>query len=269
VSIDSSALTIVDGRTERLSRTVPLPLRPAAVAAADGAVWVADGRRGLLVRMDAGYERVAARARWRRAARREAVGLSRLDPTAVALAGGFAWVTDGSSRLVRSDADGNVRTFSAPHPLDGVVAGAGALWAFSNREAAVVRVDPRSGSITDPVPIVGRPGSEAPAPIAIAATASAVWVLNGNTATVSRIDARTRGVTATIPLALEASPRDIDAGADAVWVASFDGSVTRIPVDGGEPRSSFVGESLSGVAGSAHRIWVAAVALDQQIPGGE
>ena len=269
VSIDSSALTIVDGRTERLSRTIPLPLRPAAVAAADGAVWVADGRRGLLVRMDAGYERVAARARWRRAARREAVGLSRLDPTAVALAGGFAWVTDGSDRLVRSDAAGHVRTFSAPHPLDGIAAGAGALWAFSNRGAAVVRVDPEAGSITDTIPIVGRPGSEAPAPIAIAATASAVWVLNGNTATVSRIDARTRGVTATIPLALEASPRDIEAGAGAVWVASFDGSVTRIPVDGGGPRSSFVGESLSGVAGSGPHVWVAAVALDQQIPGGE
>ena len=269
VSIDSSALTIVDGRTQRLGRTLPLAMRPAAVAAAGGSVWVADGRRGLLVRLDAGYEQVAARARWRRPARREAVGLSRFDPTAVALAGGFAWVTDGSDRLVRSDAAGHVRTIAAPHPLDGVSAGAGALWAFSTRAAAVVRVDPRTGSVTDTIPIVGRPGSEAPAPIAIAATATAVWVLNGNTATVSRIDARTRGVTATIPLALEASPRDIDAGAGAVWVASFDGSVTRIPVDGGEPRSSYVGESLSGVAGAARRVWVAALALDQQIPGGE
>src|SRR3954471_8720303 len=58
VSIDSSALTIVDGRARRLSRQIVtgLPLRPAAVAASGGSVWVADGRRGLLVRMDAGYE---------------------------------------------------------------------------------------------------------------------------------------------------------------------------------------------------------------------
>jgi DNA-binding beta-propeller fold protein YncE len=115
---------------------------------------------------------------------------------------------------------------------------------------------------------VGRPGSEAPAPIAIAATAAAVWVLNGNTATVSRIDARTRGVTATIALAIETSPRDIDAAAGAVWVSSFDGSITRIPLSGGEPRAGFVGESLVGVAGSPRHLWVAAVALDQQIPGG-
>jgi DNA-binding beta-propeller fold protein YncE len=157
----------------------------------------------------------------------------------------------------------------APHPLDGVAAGAGAVWAFSRRDASVVRVDPRTGAVTDDIPIVGRPGSEAPAPIAIAATAATVWVLNGNTATVSRIDARTRGVTATIPLAIEASPRDIDASAGAVWVSSFDGSVTHVPLGRGEPRSGFVGESLVGVAGTPRDLWVAAVALDQQIPGGQ
>jgi hypothetical protein len=36
-------------------------------------VWIADGRRGLLVRLAAGYERVAARATWRRPPAREAV----------------------------------------------------------------------------------------------------------------------------------------------------------------------------------------------------
>jgi DNA-binding SARP family transcriptional activator len=268
VSIDSSALTIVDSRTRRLTRTISLAMRPAAVAVGRGSVWVADGRRGLMIRLDAGYERVVARATWRRAARREVVGLSRFDPTAVAVAAGDAWATDGSRRLIRSDAGGAVTLVRVAHPLDGVTAGAGAVWAFSRSAATVVRVDPRTGVITDEIPIVGRPGSDAPAPIAIAATAAAVWVLNGNTATVSRIDARTRGVTATIPLAIEASPRDIEAGAGAVWVSSFDGSVTRIPLDGGEPRAGFVGESLVGVAGSARHLWVAAVALDQQIPGG-
>jgi DNA-binding beta-propeller fold protein YncE len=219
--------------------------------------------------MDAGYERVAARAVWQRRVRREAVGLSRTDSTGVALAGGFAWVTDGSDHLVRSDARGRVSRRTIPHPLDGIASGAGALWAISRRDAAVVRIDPRTGAVTDDIPIVRRSGSKAPAPIAIAVTASAVWVLNGNTATVSRIDASTRAVTATIPLALEASPRDIEAAAGAVWVSSFDGSVTRIPPAGGEPRSSFVGESLVGVAGSPRRLWVAAVALDQQIPGGQ
>jgi len=269
VSIDSSALTIVDGRTRRIERTIPLPMRPAAVSVDADTVWIADGRRGLLARLDAGYERIATRATWRRPRRPEAVGLSRFDPTAVAVADGAAWATDGSSRLVRADPSGRVTRVRTSHPLDGIAAGAGAVWAISRADATLVRVDPSSGRVTDEIAIVARPGDEAPAPIAVATTASAVWVLNGNTATVSRIDARSRGITGTIPLSLEQSPRDIDAGAGAVWVSSFDGTVTRIPVDGGEPRSSFMRASLVGVAGSEKRVWLAAVALDQQIPGGE
>jgi DNA-binding beta-propeller fold protein YncE len=187
----------------------------------------------------------------------------------VAIAAGDAWATDGSSSLVRADPAGRVTRVRTAHALDGIAAGAGALWAFSRRDAAVLRIDPRTGRVTDDIRIVARPGGEAPAPVALAATAGDVWVLNGNTATVSRIDARTRGVTATIPLSLEQSPRDIDAGAGAVWVSNFDGTLTRIPVGRGEPRSSFLGASLVGVAGSPRRVWVAAVALDQQVPGGE
>jgi streptogramin lyase len=242
-------------------------MRPAAVAVNSNSVWVADGRRGLVVRMNRGYERITARATWQRPRGGEAVGLSRLDSTAVALAGGAAWVTDGSSRIVRVDGRGRLTRVRSTHPLDGLVAGAGALWAISRQDAAVIRVDPGVARVTDDIRIVARPGTEAPAPIAITATRSDVWVLNGNTATVSRIDARTRGVTTTIPLSVEQSPRDIDAGAGAIWVANFDGSLTRIPERGGEPRSSFLGASLVGVAGSAGRLWVAVTALDQNTPG--
>jgi DNA-binding SARP family transcriptional activator/DNA-binding beta-propeller fold protein YncE len=268
VSVDSSALTVADGGTRRLARTIPLAMRPAAVAVNSDSVWIADARRGLLVRMDPGYERITARATWRRPPRREAVGLSRLDSVAVTIAGRAAWVTDGSSRIVRVDERGRVTRLRSTHPLDGVVAGAGAVWAISRRDAAVIRIDPDVARVTDDIRIVARPGREAPAPIAVAATRSAVWVLNGNTATVSRIDARTRGVTTTIPLSVEQSPRDIDAGAGAIWVANFDGSLTRIPESGGKPRSSFLGASLVGVAGSAQRVWVAVTALDQNSPGG-
>jgi hypothetical protein len=122
--------------------------------------------------------------------------------------------------------------------------------------------------VTDEVRIVARPGAEAPAPVGLTVADASVWVLNRNTATVTRVDTRTLGVTATVQLALETSPRDIDAGAGVVWVSSFDGTVTRLPTRGGEPRSSFLGTSLLGIAGSRSRVWAAATALDQQIPGG-
>jgi YVTN family beta-propeller protein len=269
VSVDSSALTVVDARTRTITRTVPLGLRPAAVAAGAGGVWVVDGRRGVLARLDAGYERVALRVTWRRTAPPAPAGPSRHDPTGAAVAGGRVWVTDGSAALLRADARGRRSRVPAPHPLDGVTAGAGAVWAFSTRAATVVRVDPRTGRITNTIPIVGRPGGEAPAPIAIAATRDAVWVLNGNTATVTRIDAHDRGlVVGTTPIGVERGPRDIEAGAGAVWVANFDGSVTRIPAGGGAPREIDLGGALSKVAAGPARVWLGSTALDQQLPGG-
>lgn len=266
VSVDSSALSIIDARTRRLARTIPLGLRPAAVAADDRSVWIADGRRGLLVRLRPGYEEILARARWRRAAGRETIGLGRTDATAVAVTARAAWATDGSSRLIRAGEDGRVSRVQAPHALTGVTAGAGAVWAISRRGAAVVRVDPAAGRVTDVIPIAGRPGSEAPAPIAVAATPASLWVLNANTATVTRIDARTRGITQTIQLGLEQQPLDIEAGAGAVWVAGFDGSLTRL--GGRTPQTALLGESIVGVAATAGHVWAATTALDQQMPGG-
>jgi DNA-binding beta-propeller fold protein YncE len=269
VTVDSASLTIVDARTRTITRTVPLAMKkPAAVAAGPDGVWVVDGQRGLLARLDAGYEHVAAQASWRRTARAADPGQSRPEPTGVAVAGNAAWVTDGSATLRRADARGRLTGLAAPYRLDGVTAAGDTVWAFSTSGAAVVRADARRRRITDVIPIVARPGPEAPAPVAIAATPDQVWVLNGNTATVSRIDARQRGVVGTVALGVEHGPRDIDVAAGAAWVANFDGSVTRIPDGGGPVRSMSVGGSLTGVAAAQDHVWLAATALDQQLPGG-
>ena len=111
VSIDSSALTIVDSRTRRLARRrfrfchSPGGRPPVG----GGSVWVADGRRGLMVRIGPGLR--ARRGPRHMAAgfqEREAVGLSRFDPTAVAVAAGDALGDGGSRRLIRSDPSGAV-----------------------------------------------------------------------------------------------------------------------------------------------------------------
>jgi DNA-binding SARP family transcriptional activator len=267
VTVDSSALTVVDARTRKITRTVPLEMRPAAVAAGPHAVWIVDGERGRLARLDSGYGRVAARAHWRGTGPASKTDLSRPSSTGMAVAANAAWVTDGSTTLRRADASGRLTHLTAPDPLDGVAAAGNAVWAFSNRGANVIRVDARRNRITDVIPIVGRPGAEAPAPIAIAATAESVWVLNGNTATVSRINARQPGVVGSIPLGVEHGPRDIGVGAGAAWVASFDGSVMRLPDRGGPVRSTSVGGSLIGVAATERQVWVTHTALDPQLRG--
>jgi DNA-binding beta-propeller fold protein YncE len=128
-------------------------------------------------------------------------------------------------------------------------------------------VDPETDAVTE-IPIVAHRGSDAPFPVGIATTPGSVWVLNGNTATVTQIDARQGGVIRTIPVGMDRLPRDIAASGRTVWIANFDGSVSRIAPGDRTPSSLWVGQSLNGVAVDGERVWVTTTELDQQLPGG-
>jgi DNA-binding SARP family transcriptional activator len=270
-TVDSSTLTVVDGRTRRIVRVVALPIAPAAVAAERDRVWVADRRRGVVLRFDAGYEAPSARISYPRARASGPTGLNVREPVSLATGGGAVWVTDGSRRLTRIDArTGAVAQVTTPVTLDGVTEGAGAVWAFSSRAAAVVRVDPRTSSVAGPpIQIATRRGSDKPYPIGITTTPGTVWVLNGNTATVTRIDTAQGSVRDTVSVGVDRLPRGIGASGRAIWIANFDGSVSRIASGESTPSSTWIGDSLSRVVADGQRVWVTTTALDQQLPGGK
>jgi streptogramin lyase len=198
-------------------------------------------------------------------------GLNVREPVSLATGGGALWVTDGSRRLTRIDArSGAVAQVVAPVTLDGVTVGAGAVWAFSSRAAAVVRVDPRTGTVAEPpIQIATRRGSDKPYPIAITTTSGTVWVLNGNTATITRIDPAQGSVRDTITIGVDRLPRGIGASGQTIWIANFDGSVSRIAPGESTPSSIWIGDSLSSVVADGQRVWVTTTALDQQLPGGK
>jgi DNA-binding beta-propeller fold protein YncE len=244
---------------------VPLLLAPAAVAVADGVVWVADGRRGELAAVRRGYDDVSAPIHFGRD--RDDAG-ARAAATSMAVGSGSVWVTDGSPRLARVDpARGRVAAIAAGRPLNGVAVGAGAVWAISARAPSVVRIDPDSNHVTDRLPLA-RADDAAPVPSAIAASADAVWVLNRNTASVTRIDPDTRAITAVIAIGAERVPNAIAAGPGTLWVANDDGTLSRIDAASNTVTSLRVGESLREVAVDGSRVWVATAALDQELPGG-
>jgi virginiamycin B lyase len=268
-TVDSETLTVVDARTRRIVRVAPVPITPAAVTAAGNSVWVADRRRGVVMGFEAGYERPTTRITYPRARASGPAGLNVREPVSMASAGNAVWVTDGSRRVTRIDPrSGAVAQFPAGRTLDGVVSGAGAVWAFSSKTATVVRIDPRTGAITDPIQIATRRGSDKPYPVGIANTPGTVWVLNGNTATVTRIDAAQGGVRDTVAIGMDRLPRGIGASGRTVWVANFDGSVSRIAPGDDTPSAIWIGESLGAVVAEGDRVWVTTTALDQQLPGG-
>jgi streptogramin lyase len=265
VTVDTDALTRVDARTGTITRALPLAITPAAVAVGEGAVWVADGSAGTLVRVVPGYDEMSE-ITFRRGRPPERAGPN---STAVAAGQGGVWVTDGSEHLVRVDPRTRERTvIDAEMPLNGVTVGAGAVWAISGRTGNVLRVDPATNRVTDPIAIAKPPGEDAPVPASIAASDGAVWVLNRNTATVVRIDPTGRGIAGTVEIGIDRVPNEIVAAGRTAWIANEDGSLSRIDEGAREARSVWVGESLRQAATNGTRLWVGTASLDQQLPGG-
>jgi YVTN family beta-propeller protein len=269
-TVDSGSLTAVDTATRKIVRTVPLGGRPDGVALAGGALWVVDGSRGELMRIKPGYDRVEKRIRFAPAKPNTGTtGRIRAPRSTVAAAGGAVWVSRGARDLIRVDPQtGTTRLVRLERPINGLAAGAGALWGLSSETATVVRIDPRTGAATDRIPIVAHQSGNAPAPTAIAAGGGSVWVLNGNTATVTRIDSATGGVTASVELGVDRIPADIAASPTSAWVADQDGTLARIPAERPAPAMIWIGGALERVATVHHGVWVATVALEQQLPGG-
>jgi hypothetical protein len=67
---------------------------------------------------------------------------------------------------------------------------------------------------------------------------------------------------------MDRSPRDVAASGRTVWIANFDGSVSRMAAGDRTPSSLWVGQSLNGVVVDGERVWVTTTELDQQLPGG-
>jgi DNA-binding beta-propeller fold protein YncE len=269
-TVDSTSVTGVSARTRSITRTVPLRGSADAIAVGEGSVWVADGRRGWVSRIAAGYERVTQRIRVPvsdRAAR--PTGRLLAPRASLAVGDGAVWLANGSDSLVRIDpATGKVAALPAGRRVEAVTEAGGVVWALSSRSASVLRVDARSGRVTDRIPLVTRRGGEAPFPVAIAAAAGSVWVLNGNTASVTQIDGRTLRVGSTIPIGIDRVPTDIAASGDTAWISNGDGSVARIEAGARRAREIRVGESLERVAAAGATVWVTTTAFDHKLPGG-
>ena len=97
---DDGTVSRIDVATNAVSETVRVGGSPVAVAAGQGAIWVADGAAGAVVRID---------PRTRKVSRRIALGSA---PSALVVAGGSVWVAATASRA--SHRGGTLRFASAP-----------------------------------------------------------------------------------------------------------------------------------------------------------
>jgi DNA-binding SARP family transcriptional activator/DNA-binding beta-propeller fold protein YncE len=253
---DSRTVSAIDAQTHRLVRTVPIRVFPSDIAAGAGSLWVVDGSRGRVVRIQPSYGEILATSRFAPSGEAPADWFG-FDPTAIAADEDGVWITDGSERLMRIDPSnpGAVERIPVGRPLVGVTTGAGGVWAISGERAEVLRIDPRTREGTMRLPIVAAPQLASAFPRAVAAGGDVVWVLNSNTGAVTKIDSRTRSIVGTITVGVERVPVQLAADAHALWVANEDGTLARIDAVTDEVRFYPVGRMLRDVAVGGGAVW--------------
>jgi len=265
---------------------------PAAIAAGEGSLWLADPAAGAVCRVDPDRGTVVDRIQLGGTPGAVAVGggsvwaasvlgdsVARIDPatgtvtqtirlggaqlSALAFGAGGLWVADltDNSLLEVDPASGVVRRTVALQLRPSVLAiGAGGLWVADYEQSAVSEVDPSSGSVLATV----RVGT---GPSALAVGADGVWVANALDSTVSRIDPATASVVAKTPVG--SGPAALAVANRSVWVADqYAATVSRIdPSRNAVVESARVGGSPTALAVTAGRLWVSTRSLAQHRGG--
>ncbi len=209
-------LTAVDplfgGQAAR--RTIGVGGDAVDVAAADDGVWVSNGARGTVTRIDP----IAGRAIG------PPIRTGRF-PTAIAVGMRDVWVVNsGDGSVARIDPRENLvigrRVPVGRDPQD-VAIGFGSVWVANRGDGTLSRIDERSGRPQEPVQLGG-------APTALAVTTDGVIVLDGDEGTVTRLDGQTRRVTDVVRVGGNPTALAVGGGPSLWTVDARRGVVTRV-----------------------------------------
>jgi peptide/nickel transport system substrate-binding protein len=165
-----------------------------------------------------------------------------------ASARGLTSATANSAAVIDTNSNRLVSDVSLGAWPTRIAVGEGAVWATSEQERSVLRIDPGSKSVQR-IPVGGEPSG-------IAVGAGAVWVANSLDGTVMRIDPETNSVVQTIPVGVTPNAVVFDRG--ALWVTSADDrSLNKIdPASGYVVKTIPTGALGRGVAVGAGSVWV-------------
>jgi peptide/nickel transport system substrate-binding protein len=282
---------VVDPEERSLRAQVALDGPPSAVAAAGGAIWVADDRSGSVSRIDTatntvrqtvnvghGQSVLAAGRDGVWAANRQDGTVSLISaatnavvdtftagsPTDVCLLDGDVWVAGASAGAVlRLDPDTH-----GEHPIavggnaSALACGAGGVWAVGD-SGRLAQISPATNSVRRTLDL----GAGASV---LAAGDEALWVANPLTDVVSRVDAGRGVVTETVPLRPADEPVALAVGAGGVWAANRRAqTLVRIDPERAVVTDRFpLGSEPRALAVVDGRLWVAVAATGAGKRGG-
>ena len=267
-AVEPNSLAVIDPSSNAVVDSVPVGLRPAAIATGEGSVWVANTEDETVSRIDART--------------RELIRTIPVDeyPSDVAFAGGSAWVALGGPSQVRRIAlerneaeEGFPATVETSQPgylvacsriQTSLAAGDGALWLactspVSQASSEASRINPLAKRV---VRIEQALVSSSPVGIEFSDVAfglGSVWIANRLGNAVTQIEPGTLRNVREVPVGR--APVALAVGFGSVWVANADDdTVSRVTIPGGleqpivEPVT--VGDEPVDIAAGQGAVWV-------------
>ena len=243
-NLDDESVTRIDSATRLVERSIALDSTPTGLAVGEGFVWAAEGLAGSVSQIDLSVNAVSETFD----------GLApRSNAGTIAVGEGAVWFVSGIGTIVRIIGSETSSGFAGSGP-SGVAVGAGAVWVANRGENTIARMNPRTISVVRSISVGRSPGG-------IAVGDGVVWVANEDDDVVTRIDAESYSAT-TIPVGDE--PSAVAIGAGAVWVVnSGDATVSRIDLETSEVVATIaLAHRPAGIAVSSDVVWVAIQPLD-------
>ena len=242
----------------------------------DDAVWVANGPKNTIHRLDPATNKVAA-----------VVTVGQKPCSGLAAGFGSIWVPNcGDHTVSRVDAKTNQVTTTIPvGPAEsegGIAAGAGSVWLVTDKKGVLSRIDPVTNKVAAEVAVPA--GSAAcifaegavwvttpeanlltrvdpatnqavakiqvgPGPRFLTAGGGSVWTLNQGDGTVTRVDSATGKVLAQVEVGVPGGGGEIAYGMGHVWVTVF-----QIPLSEIDPATNAVVRQWTGAGGDSVRV---------------
>jgi YVTN family beta-propeller protein len=236
----------IDPQTDRFrGQPIPVGARPTSIVAGSDMLWVTNYDDKTISKIDAGAGHVVATP---------SIGGT---PTGIAFAEDSVWVAAGlglqsgaPASVVELDAANNQLSppIQLSSGLTGIAFDGTSIWVANENEDALVRIDPKTRSVEDDVPVGQKPE-------AVAADRGGVWVANTLSSSVMRLDRSGRRRYST---PLRSGPTALALDDEAVWAASRLGAtVTRLDRATGDVEATIdVAAAPNGIATGAGAVWV-------------
>jgi virginiamycin B lyase len=160
-------------------------------------------------------------------------------------------VTDPQGKLSRIDPKTNsvVATVDVPGGSASVMYGNGAIWVTTPAKNVLTRVDTKINKVTDSIPV-------GPGPRFETFGAGSVWTLNQGNGTISRVDTTSRKVIATVEVGIPGSGGDIAFGLGRVWATVFQIPISEIDPETNRVVRQWVGDGGDSIRAGHGSIWL-------------